>query len=176
MSGTVSLPAMRKLLPFVLLLGIACTTTPAPTPAPVTEPAQPAEPYGMTVAEEAAVLALEDRREYNPEVVAQWVAHENSLHRRRIALALGRIGPHTFADTDGDGEMGTSERRAGVTELTTLAADPDRGVREMAAFALGEIGDVAGTSPLFTLTADSDSGVAAEAVEALSKFAAEPRF
>ncbi|HEY0158763.1 MAG TPA: HEAT repeat domain-containing protein [Thermoanaerobaculia bacterium] len=167
---------MRKLAPLVLLLGIACTTTTPPSPTSANEPAQPAGPYGMTVAEEATILALEDRREYNPDVVAQWIKHENSLHRRRIALALGRIGPHAFVDTDADGEMDGGERRAGVAELTALAADPDRGVREMAAFALGEIGDLAGATPLFTLTSDPDAGVAGEAVEALSKLGADPRF
>jgi cyclophilin family peptidyl-prolyl cis-trans isomerase/HEAT repeat protein len=165
---------MRKLAPLVLFL--ACTTTPAPTTPPATTPAEAAQPYGMTVAEEASIVALEDRREYNPEVVAQWVKHENSLHRRRIALALGRIGPHTFADTDADGEMDPNERRAGIAELTALAADADRGVREMVAFALGEIGDVAGASTLFVLSADSDAGVTGEAAEALSKLAADPRF
>jgi cyclophilin family peptidyl-prolyl cis-trans isomerase/HEAT repeat protein len=168
---------MRKLLPLVLFLGIACTTTtPAPAPSPTPEPAAPAAPYGMTVAEEASIVALEDRREYSPTVVAQWVAHENSLHRRRIALALGRIGPHTFADENANGEMDPGERRAGVAELTALASDRDRGVREMVAFALGEIGDAAGMTSLFTLTSDPDSGVAAEAVEALSKLATDPRF
>ncbi|HYO78946.1 MAG TPA: peptidylprolyl isomerase, partial [Thermoanaerobaculia bacterium] len=122
-------------------------------------------------------LALEDRREYNPALVAEWVRHENSLHRRRIALALGRIGPHTFVDTDDDNEQTPGiELRAGVTELMTLSSDPDRSVREMVAFSLGEIGDVAGTSTLLKLTSDPDAAVAAEAVEALSKIADDPAF
>src|SRR5512145_1582169 len=51
---------MRKLLALPLLL--ACTTTTPPPQAP--EPAPPA-PYGLTIAEEARVLALEDRREWD---------------------------------------------------------------------------------------------------------------
>jgi cyclophilin family peptidyl-prolyl cis-trans isomerase/HEAT repeat protein len=131
----------------------------------------------MTVAEEARILALEDRREYDPAVVAQWVKHENSLHRRRIALALGRIGPHTFVDSNASGEFDPpTEKRAGVDELLTLSGDPDRGVREAVAFALGEIGDTSAADALFTLTTDTDAGVAGEAIEALSKLASDPTF
>lgn len=127
----------------------------------------------MTVAEEARVLALEDRREYDPQLVAEWVKHPNVLHRVRIALALGRIGPHTFADADGDRLLDPEEAQAGVAELTAMALDSDRNVREMVAFALGEIGDQKGTEALVRLTADVDFGVAAEAVEALSKLGAD---
>jgi cyclophilin family peptidyl-prolyl cis-trans isomerase/HEAT repeat protein len=108
----------------------------------------------MTVEEEASILALEDRRELDPAVVDKWVHHENTLHRQRIALALGRIGSITHT---------------GVAELTTLAADPDRRVRETVAFSLGEIGS--GGETLYKLAADPDAAVAAEAVEALSKLA-----
>jgi cyclophilin family peptidyl-prolyl cis-trans isomerase/HEAT repeat protein len=127
----------------------------------------------MTIAEEARILALEDRREYDPALVAAWVQHPNPLHRQRIALALGRIGPHAFVDTDGDGEFDSNELRVGVSELATLASDSDRTVREMAAFALGEIGDRHGAETLVRLTSQEDFGVAAEAVEALSKLTAD---
>src|SRR5688572_16522108 len=86
----VSFATMRTLAPLVLLLAIACTT--APPPPAATPPPTPAEPYGMTVEEEARILALEDRREYDPALVATWVQHANVLHRLRIVLALGRIG------------------------------------------------------------------------------------
>jgi len=138
---------MRKLIPLLLL--VSCV---AKTPPPAPAPALPADPYGLTVAEEASILALEDRREHDAALVASWIRHENVLHRLRIALALGRIGSIT---------------RTGVPELAILAADPDRRVRETAAFALGEIGD--GAETLFQLAADPDAAVAAEAVEALSK-------
>jgi cyclophilin family peptidyl-prolyl cis-trans isomerase/HEAT repeat protein len=172
---------MRTLASITLLLGVsgvlACTTStpPAPVePSPALQSRAPASDYGMTVAEEARILALEDRREYDPELVAMWTAHPNPLHRLRIALALGRIGPHTFLDTDGDRELENNEGQAGLAELATLSADSDRRIREMAAFALGEIGDRKGAETLFRLTADSDFGVAAEAVEALSKLGADP--
>jgi len=143
--------AMRKLLPLILLISCATQTpppaTPAPTPAPVRE-----GPYGLTIEEEATILALEDRRDPDPNVVHAWIRHENALHRLRIALALGRIGAIT---------------RTGAAELAALANDPDRRVRETVAFSLGEIGD--GAETLFRLAADADAAVAAEAVEALSK-------
>ena len=166
---------MRKLASIALLLGITsvigCTTS--TPPASVESPSQPSQ-HGLTVAEEASILTLEDRREYSPELVAKWVKHPNPLHRLRIALALGRIGPHAFVDADGDNELDPNELQAGAAELNTLSTDSDRRVREMAAFALGEIGDPKGAETLIRLTADADFGVAAEAVEALSKLRVDP--
>ena len=142
---------MRKLLPLILF--VACATQQAPPPA---APVAAAEPHGLTIEEEARILALEDRREHDRATVDAWVAHPNVLHRQRIALALGRIGAIT---------------KTGVPELAILAKDSDRRVRETAAFALGEIG--LGADTLFALAADADAGVAAEAVEALSKLSAD---
>jgi len=140
---------MRKLLPLIVI-ALACATQPPV----VTEPVLPAEPHGLTIEEEARILRLEDRREHDPEVVASWIAHPNVLHRLRIALALGRIGPHSHQ---------------GIPELAKLASDPDRRVREMVAFSLGEIGDPSSQETVTTLTNDPDANVAAEAVEAFSK-------
>ena len=141
----------------LLLLALACkTATPPPAPAAVTAPP---EVHGFTVEEEAQILMLEDRREYDPAVAAAWTQHANPLHRLRIALALGRIGPHAWA----------GDKHAGLTELATLATDSDRRVREMTAFALGEIGDKSSEETLFALANDGDAAVAAEAAEALAK-------
>ncbi|HUP58939.1 MAG TPA: HEAT repeat domain-containing protein [Thermoanaerobaculia bacterium] len=148
---------MRPLALTALILTLACTTA-APPPPPAPAPAQP-EQHGFTVEEEARILMLEDRREYDPAFAAAWTQHANPLHRLRIALALGRIGPHVLV----------GERHAGLTELATLATDSDRRVREMTAFALGEIGDNTAEETLFTLANDADASVASEAVEALSK-------
>jgi cyclophilin family peptidyl-prolyl cis-trans isomerase/HEAT repeat protein len=158
--------AVPAMLLFVAVAG-ACTTANPPAAAPAAQPATPAsaaattpEPHGMTVEEEAQVLALEDRREFDATIIDAWVQHPNVLHRLRIAQAIGRIGPHA---------------RAGITQLATLATDADRRVREMAAFSLGEIGDPAGAPTLFTLAHGEDAGVGAEAVEALSKLAARDK-
>ena len=110
---------MRRVLAVMLFSG--CAAGPARVPAPT--PAVPPAPYGFTIEEEARVLALEDRREYDPAIVEQWVHHPNSLHRSRIALALGRIGPHTFIDSNGNGERDSTERQAGVEDLAGLAND-----------------------------------------------------
>ena len=101
----------------------------------------------------------EDRREYDPQLVAEWAKHPNALHRVRIALALGRIGPHTFADADGDGALDPEEAQAGVAELIAMAADGDRNVREMVAFALGEIGDPKAIPALEAALRDPDPDV-----------------
>ncbi|HEY8130378.1 MAG TPA: peptidylprolyl isomerase [Thermoanaerobaculia bacterium] len=158
---------MRRLLAAIILTGCTAAPTPAPSPAP-----QPASPYGFTVEEESRVLALEDRREYDQATIEPWVHHPNSLHRARIALALGRIGPHTFIDANGNGERDTTERQAGVDDLTALANDRDTSVRVTTAFSLGQIGDITATDTLLQLAGDRESAdVAAEAVEAMSKLA-----
>jgi cyclophilin family peptidyl-prolyl cis-trans isomerase len=176
-----STPMRRSLL--ALLLLAACTTAPTPTttappPAPLPPPPlpqpqaePPKAPYGLSVDEEARALMLEDRREYDAQLVDSWLHHENALHRRRAALMLARIGPSTFVDANGNGEKDANERQAGVDALATITGDADAAVRATAAFALGQIGDLAGVATLTSLANDSDGDVAAEAVESLSKLA-----
>jgi cyclophilin family peptidyl-prolyl cis-trans isomerase/HEAT repeat protein len=167
------MPQMRKLL-IVTVLFAACMTAP-PRPAPV--PAAAPENYGFTIEDEARVLMLEDRREYDPAFVDAWIHHENALHRARIALALARIGPHTFVDANNNGVRDADERQAGVAQLVTLVSDPDPNVRMTAAFALGMIGDTSAVEALLQFANDKENGgVAAEAVEALSKLATSVPF
>jgi len=156
----------------LLLLGVACTTaTPPPAPKPAPPPAPPSV-HGFTIEEEVRVLQLEDRREYDEAFTSAWLANPNALHRARMALALGRIGPHTFVDTNGNGVRDPGERQAGVAQLAALVNDPDANVRATAAFALGQIGDATSVDALLQFAADHDGDVAGEAVEALSKLAA----
>jgi cyclophilin family peptidyl-prolyl cis-trans isomerase/HEAT repeat protein len=163
---------MRKLAFAPLLFVIACTTiAPAPPPAPPPAPAAPTV-HGFTIEEEARILRLEDRREYDAAMVDSWIANPNALHRARMALALGRIGPHTFVDANGNGVRDAGERQAGVAQLVSLVSDPAANVRATAAFALGQIGDATSVDALLHFAADSDGDVAGEAVEALSKLAA----
>jgi len=90
---------MRRLVLALLVLAAACkSTTPPAAPLPVPPPVAEARPYGLTLDEEALILRLEDRREYDKSVAAAWIHHENPLHRARMALALGRIGAATFDD------------------------------------------------------------------------------
>ena len=152
------------------VLFVACTTA-TPPPAPV--PAAPAAVYGLSVQDEATVLRLEDRREFDPAIAEAWLSNPNPLQRSRMALALGRIGPHTFVDANHNGERDPGEHQAGVDLLARLVSDADRNVRETAAFSLGEIGDATGIEPLMQLAHDTDPAVAAEAMEALSKMPAQ---
>jgi cyclophilin family peptidyl-prolyl cis-trans isomerase/HEAT repeat protein len=129
--------------------------------------------YGLTVEDEATILRLEDRREFDPALAEAWLNNPNPLQRNRMALALGRIGPHTFVDANHNGERDPGEHQAGVDLLGRLVTDSDRNVRETAAFSLGEIGDASGIESLMRLAHDTDPAVAAEAMEALSKMAAQ---
>jgi cyclophilin family peptidyl-prolyl cis-trans isomerase len=158
---------MRRLV-LLVITAVACTST--PPPASVTT-VKPELQYGISDAEEAQILALEDRREYDQHVVERWLHEPNALHRVRIAMALGRIGPHTFVDANGNGERDTTERQAGVDDLASLNSDRDPLVRVAAAFALGQIGDISATHTLIHFASDPDGDVAAEAVEAMSKLA-----
>ncbi|MCU1349673.1 MAG: Peptidyl-prolyl cis-trans isomerase (rotamase) - cyclophilin family [Acidobacteria bacterium] len=161
----------------IALSGCAIFTNPPP-PAPPAPPApKSAEPHGFTIGEEARLLAMEDQRLFDPAVVSEWLANPNALHRTRMALALGRIGPSTFVDANRNGEQDAGERQAGVEQLVALVHDSDRNVRESAAFSLGEIGDPTSVDALLALAQDrEDAGVAAEAIEALSKLAAHVPF
>jgi cyclophilin family peptidyl-prolyl cis-trans isomerase/HEAT repeat protein len=122
------------------------------------------------------VLRLEDRREYDAALADAWIHSSNALHRDRMALALGRIGPHTFDDANGNGVRDSGERQAGVRELIQLRDDPDPKVRATAAFALGQIADPFSADALVQFASDANGEVAAEAVEALSKLAAKIPF
>jgi cyclophilin family peptidyl-prolyl cis-trans isomerase/HEAT repeat protein len=160
--------SMRRLTPFLLFAALSCTTA--------TQPPASSEPVvqGITDDEEAIILRLEDRRELDRSVAAAWIAHPNVLHRARIALAIGRIAPHSFSDTNANSVRDPGEAPAGIDLLISAANDPEYAVRRNVAFALGEIGDEAGISTLLTLTRDAaHADVAAEAVEALSKMAAK---
>src|SRR5262245_27092605 len=149
------MPQMRKLA--LVLVITACTAAPSPSPAPA--PVQPAAPevHGFTVEEEARVLRMEDRRDYDAAFIEAWTHHANPLHRARMALALGRVGPHIAA------------RQEVIGQLVALVGDEDPKGRETAAFALGQSG--AGADTLVKLAGDANGEVAAEAVEALSKLA-----
>ncbi|HSP35040.1 MAG TPA: peptidylprolyl isomerase [Thermoanaerobaculia bacterium] len=160
---------MRKLLICLAFSPLACTSAPPSKPAAAPPPV-PAV-HAVTTAEEAQILALEDRREFDPAIAATWSMHPNVLHRVRIAIALARIGPYTFVDANGNGERDAGERQAGVAQLEAMSNDEDSHVRQMVAFALGEIGDASAAETLFKLATDGNATVAAEAAEALSKMA-----
>ena len=165
---------MRYTVFALLFVAVACTTVVPPPPPPPPPPAPtPRVSYGFKVEEEVRILQVEDRREYDAALVDWGIHHPNALHRARMALALGRIGPHTFVDANGNGVRDEGERQAGVAQLVTLVSDPDANVRATAAFALGQIGDATSIDALLQFAGDADGDVAGEAVEALSKLAAK---
>jgi cyclophilin family peptidyl-prolyl cis-trans isomerase/HEAT repeat protein len=164
------------LLAPLALSGCAIFTNPPP-PAPPAPPAKFEGTFGLKTEDEARLLAMEDQRLFDAGMAREWLANQNPLQRTRMALALGRIGPSTFVDTNQNGEQDAGERQAGVEQLVALVHDPDRNVRTTAAFALGEIGDASSIDALLELAHDTeDAGVAAEAIEALSKMAAQVPF
>jgi len=171
--------AMRTAALTPLLILAACSMIAPPPPPPPAAAVTPApdravpRAYGFRIEEEVRILQVEDRRQYDPPLVAWGIHHPNALHRARMALALGRIGPHAFVDGNNNGVRDEGEHQAGVAELSTLVSDPDANVRATAAFALGQIGDASSVETLLMFAADQDGDVAGEAVEALSKLAAK---
>ena len=168
--------AFRKsLFSIVAITLVSCgTRTAVVSPASAARP-KPKPPaaisHGVTPEEEATVLRLEDRREFDEKLVDSWISSPDEHHRARIALALARIGEATFIDANHNGVRDKGERQAGLDQLVTLAIDPQPGVRRVVAFALGQIHDPAGIDTLFSLANDRDPAVASEAVEALTKLA-----
>ncbi|HWS70641.1 MAG TPA: HEAT repeat domain-containing protein, partial [Thermoanaerobaculia bacterium] len=164
------------LLASLALSGCAIFTNPPPPPPPPA-PVKFEGVFGLKPDEEARVLAMEDQRLFDADLAREFLANPNPLHRLRMALALGRIGPSTFVDANHNGEQDADEKQAGVEQLVALIHDPDRNVRETVAFSLGEIGDASSIDALLELARDrEDAGVAAEAIEALSKIAAHVPF
>lgn len=153
----------RRILVFAALVTTACSVS-APPPSPLTGPAPVVE-----TTSEAGLLRLEDRREYDRSLLTEWASDPRPERRRRAAVAIARIGSATFEDLDGDGWQGENEPNAGTPLLLTLTADPHPEVREAAAFALGETGDLRGVEALFALTRDEVDAVSARAAEAISK-------
>src|SRR5437764_1160617 len=81
--------AARADLSRLLLLAITLVACSTPQTSVTVAPPAPAGPYGLTAADEARIIGLEDRREYDPALVEAWIHHPNPTHRARIALALG---------------------------------------------------------------------------------------
>jgi cyclophilin family peptidyl-prolyl cis-trans isomerase/HEAT repeat protein len=106
------------------------------------------------------IIRFEDQRNWNEEL-NQFLRNANPAIRKRAALAAGRIG----------------DERAVPPLADMLLTDRDTDVRQMAAFALGEIESTGGafalTEVLKPQGADiADANIRARAVEALGKIAA----
>jgi cyclophilin family peptidyl-prolyl cis-trans isomerase/HEAT repeat protein len=172
MQGAIRFVMKRTSSPLLVsLFAVACGGVLPPSTTPPATATQLVD-HGLTLQEEAKVLQLEDRREFDAELAARWLTHASASHRARMALALARIGTATFVDSNGNGVRDDGELMAGVQLLSGIIRDPSVEVRMTVAFALGEIGDPAGAAALLDLASgDEHAGVRAEAIEGLSKMA-----
>jgi cyclophilin family peptidyl-prolyl cis-trans isomerase/HEAT repeat protein len=103
------------------------------------------------------ILRAEDERRWDPNLSALLVA-PYPITRKRAALALGRIG----------------DEHALPELIAALKSDRDQDVRQMCAFAIGEIESSAGAEALIAVLNDTNEPgeVRARAVEALGKIGA----
>jgi len=148
---------LRNLAIFALAAAAACA--PAPPPAPPEPRPEPVILDEAGIDAIAAILRMEDRREFAAARLAAFLADPGPEIRRRAALAAGRI-----ADP------------AAVPLLLRALADSSAAVRADAAFALGELADTSAAviDALAALLEPPDSvpvDVAREAVAALGKLA-----
>ncbi|MEM8994587.1 MAG: HEAT repeat domain-containing protein, partial [Acidobacteriota bacterium] len=96
------------------LLAAGCAGGPATSPT-----AKPARTTLPDLDQRSLLILMADQRRFDPLAIAT-AARGSTPLRRQAALTLGRVGD-----------------RRGVPVLDSLLADPDVGVREAAAFALG---------------------------------------
>ena len=103
------------------------------------------------------ILRAEDERRWDQNLVLLLSATQPII-RKRVALALGRIG----------------DERALPTLIEALKFDKDNDVRQMCAFAIGEIESPVGAEALISILDDTaqPGEVRARAVEALGKIGA----
>lgn len=133
-----------------LCLLVSCGPKVAPVVAPTPPP---------TVFEQKMrwILQLEDERQLRGGGgdLTTLLTDPEARIRRRSALAIGRV-----------------KLPEGIPGLTTLMqSDADPEVRQMAAFALGLVGDAAAAPALMTALADADPLIQARAAEALGTIA-----
>ena len=121
-----TMPVRLPLLALLLATLAACATAGTGTTSGTTDAGRPTSgPLSDAELDAfAALLRLEDRREYAAAALDSAAASPSARVRGRAALAAGRIG----------------DRRA-VPLLTRLLADADTAVAASAAFSLGELAD-----------------------------------
>ena len=116
------------------------------------EPGPPKGTYRERLHGFARLLAMEDRRAVDPQLIGRTAASPDPWLRAKAALAAGRL-----KDPDA------------VVYLPPLLTDPEPGVRRAAAFASGLSGDGRLVRLLSQTLADPDAAAAANAAEALGK-------
>lgn len=101
------------------------------------------------------IMRAEDERRWDDKLKTLLSSKDPAI-RKRAALAAGRIGVEDAVPV--------------LSEM--LLTDSDNGVREMAAFGLGEIESAGGAYALITVLTDPNKPARARAVEALGKITA----
>src|SRR5882762_34685 len=103
------------------------------------------------------IMRAEDERRWDPNLIFL-LSDRYPITRKRVALALGRIG----------------DERAVPQLIEALKSDSDNDMRQMCAFAIGEIESPAGVDALIAVLDDTaqPGEVRARAVEALGKIGA----
>ena len=132
---------------------VRCAGAPAaPSPQRGSAPTatSPAPRWTTPAEAEAALVALEDRRAFEPETLAAAARSAQAETRARAALALGRIADDR-----------------GRSILRDLLRDTTAEVRAAAAFACAPAEDATLTSDLIPLLADADRRVAAMAAKSI---------
>jgi cyclophilin family peptidyl-prolyl cis-trans isomerase/HEAT repeat protein len=127
-----------------------CASRVTPAAHSPTLPPEPARIFRELEAAEPELLALEDRRAFDPATLAAGIGSPSPPVRARTALALGRIG----------------DERA-RQPLATLLADSAPEVRETAAFAAGVLGEPTLSAELAPLLSDAETRVAIRAAWSL---------
>jgi len=116
---------------------------------------RPQPPPEVSPAALLTIVRHEDERRWDDEL-KNLLASEDAKVRKRTALAAGRIGNEVAVPI--------------LAEM--LLTDRDTAVRDVAAFALGEIESPAGAYALVTVLKDPEKPARARAIEALGKVAA----
>src|ERR1044072_2151493 len=140
----------RKLFLFVLLAVLASSVAAQRSPV-----GKPKARTGSTRIDQnvlVQIIRAEDERRFDA-TLQSLLAHPNGQVRKRAALAAGRIGAEQAVPR--------------LTEM--LLTDRDNDVRQMAAFALGEIESGGGAFALLALLKEPESPARARSVEALGK-------
>lgn len=154
------LPERITALLLVTLLSACATRGPLP---PLEEPPPEPERPPITRAEIrgiAKIIRLEDRREYDDDLLFRSIRASHPELRLRTVRAIGRIGDHR-----------------GTELLLRALDDPEPEVRAEAAFALGQLRDTttSTTTALARLALDPDleTTIRGEALAALAKIGGE---
>jgi cyclophilin family peptidyl-prolyl cis-trans isomerase/HEAT repeat protein len=148
--------SLRKLFLFALLAVLASSVAAQRSRVgKAKDPKGPTRPTGIAQNILLQIIRAEDERRFDTSLQSL-LAHPDPQVRKHAALAAGRIGSDKAVPQ--------------LAEM--LLTDRDNDVRQMAAFALGEIESAGGGFALVSVLKDPDKPARARAIEALGKITA----